>query len=129
MIIFFIIIIAGFGLSATIHAQTIERQKEIGIMKAIGASKKKIKKIITLERIIITLISFIIATLISIMSSYIFVFVFGNIIGISITFNIISYFISSSLWLLLSIIVGYLASRKIAKRAANQTAKSILLND
>ncbi len=59
-------IISSFGFASTTEIQTLERTKEIGIMKAVGASKKQIIKSITSESLFISFISWGIAIVFSI---------------------------------------------------------------
>lgn len=126
-IICMLVIVSGFGLAATMNVQTTERIKEIGIMKAIGATKKQITKIITSESILISFISWVISVLFGIPLSMLSVYIFGNIIlETPLQFSVLSMVISYVIWLVLTFAVGYFASRSCAKRAANMSIKNSL---
>lgn len=127
-IICMLVTVSGFGLAATMNVQTSERTKEIGIMKAMGAAKKQIAKIVTSESILIALISWIVSVLLGIPLGILGVYVFGNIIlETPLQFSVVSLFASYVIWLVLTIAVGYFASRACAKRAANMSVKDSLV--
>lgn len=60
-----VIIVGGLGLATTISINTLERTREIGIMRAVGASPRSLSAIIVTEGIIIGLLSWMIAVLLS----------------------------------------------------------------
>lgn len=60
-----VILVGGLGLSTTISINTMERTREIGIMRAIGAPAYYITGMIVLEGIIIGVLSWFISTLLS----------------------------------------------------------------
>ena len=124
------VIVSGFGLAATMNAQTSERIKEIGIMKAMGASQKQVRKIITSESIFISLISWGIAILLGIPFGIFSVYIFGNmVLETPLNFNVISLIASYAIWLLLTFAIGYYASKACAKRAGRINVKAGLAFD
>ena len=126
-IICMLVIVSGFGLAATMNVQTSERTKEIGIMKAMGAAKKQIRKIVTSESILIALISWGVSVLLGIPLGILGVYVFGNIIlETPLQFSVLSLMAAYVIWLVLTFAVGHYASRSCAKRAANMSVKDSL---
>lgn len=125
MIILLIVAVAGFGLAATVNAQTSERKKEIGVLKAIGAVKKQIIRIITAESIFIALFSCGGAAVLGAVISVVSIPLFGDIINVPLTVSAVPIFVSFLLWVLLAFAVGYLSGRKVAKRTANIPAAKI----
>ncbi len=65
-----IAIVGGLGLSNTMNLNVLERTREIGVMRAIGASNWNIQSIVVLEGIIIGLISWVLGILLSIPFTY-----------------------------------------------------------
>lgn len=127
LIIFMFIVVAGFGLAATMNAQVAERAKELGIMKAMGASKKQLIKIITSESIFISLISWVVAVFAGIPFVLFGLHLFGNmILEASLQFNIVLLLISYVAWFLFTFVIGYFASRSCAKRAAKISVRTSL---
>lgn len=127
IVILMIVAVSGFGLAATMNVQTSERTKEIGIMKAIGTNRKQIMRIITSESIFIALVSWLIAGLVGLVFSIAGVSVFSNnILNTPLSFKTLPFISSYAIWLVLIFIVGYLASRHAAKRAAKMSIKNAL---
>jgi len=127
LLIFMLVIVSGFGLAATMNTQTSERTKEIGIMKAMGAAKKQITKIVTAESIFIGLISWGVSVLIGIPLGITGVYAFGSfILETPLGFSIASLLMSYVIWLLLILAIGYFASRACAKRAAKMSIRDSL---
>jgi len=122
-----LVILSGFGLAATMNAQTSERTKEIGIMKAMGAGKRQIMRIVTAESIFISLISWGVSLVIGIPLGIAGVYVFGNmVLETPLEFSAVSLLTSFIIWLIFTLAIGYFASRSCAKRAAKMSVKSSL---
>jgi len=127
LIIFMFIIVSGFGLAATMNAQVAEQVKELGIMKAIGASKKQMIRIITSESIFVSLVSWAVAVLAGIPIAFLSLRFFGiMILEVPLQFNILLLLASYALWFFFTIAIGYFSSRSCAKRAAKMSVKSSL---
>ena len=73
------VIVGGLGLMTSMSIQVIERTREIGVMRAIGASARTIKRMIRIEGLIIGLLSWFIAIVITLPMSYYIGNIFGNI--------------------------------------------------
>jgi putative ABC transport system permease protein len=58
-------IVGGLGLMGTMSINVLERTREIGVMRAIGASDNSVLRIILLEGVIIGLLSWVIGALLS----------------------------------------------------------------
>lgn len=128
IIIFMVLIVSAFGLSSTAHIQTLERMKEIGIMKSMGANKKLIVKIITSESIFIGICGWIISALISIPSLAIALSYFSAVtLQSPIEVNWIALSSSYIIWFLLSTYIGKRASKRSALMATKMTIKETLL--
>jgi putative ABC transport system permease protein len=61
-----IAVVGGLGLSNTMNLNVMERTREIGVMRAIGASNMDIHKIVVMEGIVIGLISWVLGVVLSI---------------------------------------------------------------
>jgi len=125
LIIFMFVIVSGFGLAATMNAHVAERVKELGIMKAMGASKKQMIRIITSESIFVSLISWGVAVLAGIPIVLFSLRLFGNmIIETPLQFNFVLLLASYTIWFFFTLAIGYFASRSCAKRAAKMSVRS-----
>ena len=128
LIIFMFIVVSGFGLTATMNAQVPERIKELGIMKAMGASKKQMIRIITSESLFVSSISWGVAVLVGVPAVLFSLRLFGNmIIEAPLQFSFALLLVIYSIWLLFTLSIGYLASRSCAKRVAKMSVKESLL--
>ncbi|NJK90931.1 MAG: FtsX-like permease family protein, partial [Blastochloris sp.] len=62
-ILFFVMIVAAFGLSSTLITVTVQKSREIGLLKALGARDSQILSIFTLYGFIVGLLGSILGTL------------------------------------------------------------------
>ena len=74
-----VVLVGGLGLSTTISINTLERTREIAIMRALGASTYSITAIIITEGIIIGIISFLVSLLLSVPLSQFVSYNFGMV--------------------------------------------------
>ncbi len=71
-------IVAGLGLAGTMSLNVLERTREIGVMRAVGAGSNSIRLMYVGEGVLIGILSFVIALPLSIVGT----FAFSNILGI-----------------------------------------------
>ena len=128
LVIFMFVIVSGFGLTATMNAQVAERVKELGIMKAMGASKKQMIRVITSESIFVSLIGWGFAVLVGVPVVLFSLHLFGNmILEEPLQFNFTLLLVVYAVWFLFILAIGYFASRSCAKRVAKRSIKDSLL--
>ena len=112
------LLVSSIMIAIITYISVLERTKEIGILRAIGASKKDIKRIFYCETIIEGFLSGIIAISISLFLSLIINVIVRNIIDIE-NISILSIANAFSL-IILSILINLLAGLKPAKEASNK---------
>ncbi|MEJ2150388.1 MAG: FtsX-like permease family protein [Chloroflexota bacterium] len=110
-------IVGALGLAGTMSLNVLERTREIGIMRAIGAATGSILSIVVVEGMIIGLISFVIGSLLSVpggigLASALGEAFFGD--PLTYTFNLQSILY----WLVLSLVVAAAASMYPAMQAS-----------
>jgi putative ABC transport system permease protein len=120
-----IAVVGGLGLMGTMSINVLERTREIGVMRAIGASNADIQWIVIVEGMVIGLISWLISILLSIPLTVILT----TGVGLAIltapmppVFGVTGVFA----WLIGILIIGTVASTLPARRASNLTVRETL---
>jgi putative ABC transport system permease protein len=124
MMSFFIVIVGGLGLITTMSIQVIERTREIGILKAIGASNHSIIKTILIEGFVIGIISWIIAIIFSVPASMLIGYILGMTffeLPLFIAVNPLSIFIWLGIILSFSTISSFIPAFKAVKLQVRDT--------
>jgi ABC-type antimicrobial peptide transport system permease subunit len=71
--------VGGLGLSGTMSMNVLERVREIGVMRAIGASDGAILRLVLVEGIIIGLLSWVAGAVVAVPLAWVIANVLGNI--------------------------------------------------
>jgi putative ABC transport system permease protein len=120
-----IAIVGGIGLTGTMSINVLERTREIGVMRAIGASNWDIQTIVIVEGMVIGAISWLVSILISIPIT--FVLCYGVGVGLLTAPMKPVYGITGiSVWLILTLILASIASALPARRASRLTVRDTL---
>jgi putative ABC transport system permease protein len=118
-------LVGALGLMGTMTLNVLERTREIGIMRAIGASSRAIRQIIIVEGWFIGILSWILGAILSVpMSKYL-----SNALGIGTMRTPLTYGLSFSgvwLWLVIVLLLTTLASLLPAWNAARLTVRDVL---
>jgi putative ABC transport system permease protein len=109
-----IAVVGGLGLMGTMGINVLERTREIGVMRAIGASNWDIQSIVIVEGIVIGLISWLISIFLAIPITNILCFGVGMAIGII-------------AWLIFMLMLATIASALPARRASHLTVRDTLV--
>jgi putative ABC transport system permease protein len=132
MIVYFLLVMAallavvgGLGLAATMGLNVLERTREIGVMRAIGASNGSLRAIVVVEGTLIGLFSWILGALLS--------YPLGNLLsgGVSTAFmgmwiEYVFSFWGVWLWLAVVVIVSTVASLWPARSASRISIREAL---
>jgi putative ABC transport system permease protein len=117
--------VGGIGLTGTMSINIIERSKEIGIMRAIGAADGAIRQIVVAEGIIIALLSWAIGTVLSLPISRVMSIRLGyNLLNEPLSYTYASYAVV--LWLVLVVVLALVASLLPARNALRITIREVL---
>lgn len=118
-------IVGGLGLMGTMSINVIERIKEIGIMRAIGASDGAIQQIVIAEGIVIGLLSWCSGTILSLPISRLMSRQLGiQLLNQPLSYNYALYAVG--LWLIIVLVVATLASYVPARNASRITVREVL---
>jgi putative ABC transport system permease protein len=120
-----IAVIGGLGLMSTMSINVLERTREIGVLRAIGASNWDIQSIVIVEGIVIGLISWGIGLLLSlpltgVMAAGVGIIVFGT--PLQTIYGLTGIFA----WLIGILVLGIIASALPARSASRLTVKATL---
>ena len=118
-------VVGGLGLMGTMSINVLERTREIGVMRAVGASNGSILRIVLVEGMIIGLLSWTIGGIIALPTSRILT----DTVGMALLQAAPSYIFSTGgaiLWLGIVLVVAFLASFVPARRASQLTVREVL---
>jgi putative ABC transport system permease protein len=118
-------VVGGLGLMGTMSINVLERTREIGVMRAIGASDGAVLRIVLLEGFIIGLISWIIGGLVALPTSRLL----ANAVGTTLLQAAPSYIFSTGgaiLWLAIVLVLAVVASYLPARSASRLTIREVL---
>jgi putative ABC transport system permease protein len=119
------IVVGGVGLTGAMSLNVLERTKEIGILRAIGASNSSVMRIVLAEGICIGLVSWLLAALMAIPLSH----ALGTIIGTSMLSWPLAYIFPPAgvlIWLAAVIVLAAIASYLPARGATRLTVRDVL---
>jgi putative ABC transport system permease protein len=118
-------VVGSMGLTGTMGMNVLERTREIGIMRAIGADNRAVMRTVIAEGVVIGMISFVLAVLLSIpftylLSTIVSLAVFQSPIAVVFTYS------GYAIWLGLVLALSALASILPARNAASLTIREVL---
>jgi len=117
--------VGSMGLTGTMSMNVLERTREIGIMRSIGAKDSVIMRTVIAEGLVIGLISFALAVVLSIPFTYLL----STIISVTIfetPIKVVFTFMGYGIWLALVLVLSALASIVPARNAARLTIREVL---
>lgn len=117
--------VGSMGLAGTMSMNVLERTREIGIMRSIGARDGVIMRTVIAEGVVIGLISFALAVVLSIPFTYLLSMIISVTIfetPIKVVFTLIGY----GIWLALVLVLSAVASILPARNAARLTIREVL---
>ena len=118
-------IVGGFGLTGTMSLNVLERTREIGVMRAIGASNGAVMQIVIVEGVLIGLISWILGIILA----YPLGWMLSDIVGMGFLRTSISYTYSTTgaiVWLFVVILLAIVASILPARSATSVPVRDVL---
>jgi putative ABC transport system permease protein len=117
--------VGSMGLTGTMSMNVLERTREIGIMRSIGAKDSVIMRTVIAEGMVIGLISFALAVVLSVPFTYLL----STIVSVTIfetPIKVVFTFMGYAIWIALVLILSALASIVPAQNAARLTIREVL---
>lgn len=118
-------IVGSMGLTGTMGMNVLERTREIGIMRSIGADDRAVMRTVIAEGIVIGMMSFVLAVILSVPFSYLL----STIVSLAIfqsAIDVIFTYQGYVIWLALVLLLSTLASVIPARNAARLTIREVL---
>lgn len=110
------LVVSGVMILVVLYISVIERTKEIGVLRAIGARKKDVKRIFIVESIGLGLLAGLVATSVSILCQWVGNSIMESAFGVGIVQLSITYiFIGMTVSLMVSILAGWFPAKQAAK--------------
>jgi putative ABC transport system permease protein len=118
-------IVGSMGLTGTMGMNVLERTREIGIMRAIGADDRAVMRTVIAEGIVIGSISFVLAVIFSIPFTYLL----STIVSLAVfesAIDVVFTYTGYAIWLGLVLVLSTVASIVPARNAARLTIREVL---
>ncbi len=121
-----IAVVGGLGLTSTMSLNVMERTREIGVMRAIGAADSDIQKIVITEGLVLGLLGWVIGVVLSLPITYVLNYGVGVAIFQS-PLTVAFAWSGSIAWLLCMLFIAAIASAVPAWRASRLTVRDTLV--
>jgi putative ABC transport system permease protein len=118
--------VGGLGLTSTMSLNVMERTREIGVMRAIGAADGDIQKIVVTEGVVIGLLSWALGVILSIPITYALDYGVGVAVFQS-PLDVVFSWTGSFAWMLGMVVIAALASLAPAFRASRLSVRETLV--
>jgi len=118
-------VVGSMGLTGTMGMNVLERTREIGIMRAIGADDRAVMRTVIAEGLVIGMMSFVLAIILSIPFTY----GLSTIVSLAVfesPIDVVFTYLGYAIWLGLVLILSALASILPARNAARLTIREVL---
>jgi putative ABC transport system permease protein len=118
-------IVGSMGLTGTMGMNVLERTREIGIMRAIGADDRAVMRTVIAEGIVIGSISFVLAVILSVPFTYLL----STIVSLAVfqtPIDVVFTYLGYAIWLGLVLVLSTVASIVPARNAARLTIREVL---
>jgi len=118
-------IVGGLGLTGTMGINILERTREIGVLRAIGAANAAVLQVVVIEGLVVSLLSWVFGALISApVSPALAAIVIYAILNTKLNFRYS--FEGLLIWLAIVVVIGILSSLAPARRAARLRVREVL---
>lgn len=117
--------VGGLGLTTTMSINIMERIREIGVLRAIGASDRAVRQIVVVEGIFIGLLSWVVGSLLALPLSH----VLSDQVGLALMGFPLDYSFATMgmlLWLIIVLVLAAVASLGPARNASKLTIREVL---
>ena len=111
-----LVAVGGIGLAGTMSINVLESTREIGVMRAVGASNASIYQVFITEAVVVGLISWALGALLAVPMSLVLTAALGDAMGFALTWGYS--WLGMAAWFVFVVLIAVLASLLPASRAA-----------
>ena len=119
-------VVGGLGLAGTMSMNVLERTREIGVMRAIGATDRDLLRIVLVEGIVIALLAWVLGAALSMPVTGVLYGVVGQIFVHQPLSGAVFAPLSAALWLVLVLALALVSTWLPAQRASHVTVRQAL---
>lgn len=118
-------VVGGLGLTGVMGLNVLERTREIGVLRAIGATNSSVIKVVIVEGIVVGIISWVFGAIVSLPSGWVLASaVVGAVLKAQVNYRYS--FWGLLIWLVLIVLIGVFSSLAPARNAARLTVREVL---
>jgi putative ABC transport system permease protein len=117
--------VGALGLAGTMSINVLERTREIGVMRAIGASDGAVRRIVVSEGLVIAVLSWALSALLAVPLSYVMSVAFGTTL-LNAPLSWVYSLVGVGVWLAVVVILAIAASLIPARSAVRLTVREVL---
>jgi putative ABC transport system permease protein len=120
-----LVLVGAIGLTGAMSLSVLERRREIGVMRSLGASNWMVARIVIVEGLVIGLLSWLLGGLLAIPLSW----ALSNVIGVAFLQAPLAFTFSAAgllLWLVIVVVISVLASLLPARGALRISVREVL---
>jgi putative ABC transport system permease protein len=118
-------VVGSLSLAGTMGINVMERTREIGVLRSVGASNASVRQVVVVEGVMIALLSWVLVTVISgPTSASLAGAVIYTVLKTNLTFRFS--FLGLGLWLLMVVFIGIFSSLAPAQNAVRLTVREVL---
>ncbi|MEZ4682184.1 MAG: FtsX-like permease family protein, partial [Caldilineaceae bacterium] len=117
--------VGALGLAGTMSTNVLERTREIGVMRAIGATDNAVLRIVMVEGVLIGLLSWLVGAALAFPAGY----AMSNAVGLALFQTPLTYIFSGNgvtQWLIIVLFLAIVASYLPARNASRLTVREVL---
>jgi putative ABC transport system permease protein len=118
-------IVGSLGLTGTMGINVLERTREIGVLRAVGASNKAVKQVVVTEGVVIGLISWLLGAILSGPAGFaLAAAVVETVLQTSLSYKYS--FMGLGIWLVIILLIGVISCLAPARNALLLTVREVL---
>ncbi len=118
-------VVGGLSLTGTMGMNVLERTREIGVLRAVGAANSAVRQVVVVEGVVVGLMSWLVAAFLSVpVSRLLASAVVESVLKASVNFQYSA--VGLIIWLAIVIVIGIVSSLGPARNAVRLSVREVL---